>query len=311
MTTASLSPPGCHAVPDSYAAGVLTTAAAVDLFGRGNVRHQIASGRWQRPCRGVVVMHNGPPTTGQRDWVALLASAPGSALAGIDALRVDGLSRIGSAPTGPVSVTVPAGSRRPPRELVRAHWSEQLGAEDVNPGRAPRRTRPARSAIDEASWSEHERWSRVVVLATVQQRLARPASLFATLSRRGSPRHRALILETIHDAHGGIHSLPERDFEAIRRRWRIPEPSRQSVLRRPDGRFYLDVEWRRYGSACEIHGIPHSWVARWDADIDRTNEIALCGPRLLIFTSYAVRRRQMRVGDQLIRLLRRGGWAGG
>jgi len=82
------------------------------------------------------------------------------------------------------------------------------------------------------------------------------------------------------------------------------------VLQRPDGRLYLDVDWRKYGSRCEIHGIPHSFAEQWDADVDRTNEITLEGPRLLVFTSYAVRHAPRRVGDQLVRLLRRGGWSG-
>ena len=180
----------------------------------------------------------------------------------------------------------------------------------MHPLRLPPRTRPARSAIDEASWSRHERRARVVVLATAQQGLASAGELSAALARRGTPRHRALILESIHDAAGGIQSLPERDVELIRRRCRLPEPTRQSVLRRRDGRYYLDLDWHRYHARCEVHGIPHSYVAQWDADVDRTNEIALTGPRLLVFTSWAVRRRPDRVGDQLTRLLRRGGWAG-
>lgn len=261
--------------PGSFPVGVLTTRAAASMFGRGHVRSQLVARRWQRPARGVVLLHNGAVTRRERDWVALLASPPGAALSGVDALRNDGLTGFDPLPAAPVAVTLPAGSRRPRRGLVRAHWSEQLGTEDVHPLRTPRRTRPARSAVDEASWSESERWSRVIVLASVQQRITRPRDLHAVLARRGSPRHRALI----HDADGGIHSLPERDFDVIRRRFHVPEPSRQAVLRRTDGRYYLDVEWRRYGSSCEIHGIPHSWVPQWDADVDRTNEIMLAGPR--------------------------------
>jgi len=295
--------------PAVFVTGVVTTAAAVRLFGRGLVRHQLASHRWRRAHRGVLVLHNGPLTDEQRAWAALLACPPGAALAGIDALRADGLTGL-PAPGELPAVTVPAGSRPPPAGIVRAHWSEQLGPDDVHPLRAPRRTRPARSAIDEASWAEHERRARVLVLAAVQQRLTRPMGLYTTLARRGNVRRRALILESIRDAHGGIQSLPEHDFETVRRRSRLPEPSRQSRLRRRDGHYYLDVEWRRYGAACEIHGIPHSWVPQWDADLARANEVALAGPRLLVFSSYAVRRQQARVADQLVRLLRRGGWPG-
>lgn len=100
------------------------------------------------------------------------------------------------------------------------------------------------------------------------------------------------------------------DVERIRRRLGLPEPSRQSRARRPDGRYYLDLEWRAYGVAVEIHGIPHLRVLQWESDLERANEIVIEGPRLLIFSSYAARHEQDRVGAQLLRLLRRGGWNG-
>ncbi len=287
--------------------GVLTTGQAERLFGVAAVRAQLRAQRWQRPHHGVIVLHNGPLTAAQRRWLALLVGQRGAALAGLTALELHGMTGFAA---DELRVVLPEGARRPRVPGVVYHWSTQLDAVDVHPLRLPRRTRPARSAIDEASWSRHERRARVVVLATAQQGLATAGELYAALARRGTPRHRALILESIHDAGGGIQSLPERDIEVIRRRCRLPEPSRQSVLRRRDGRYYLDLDWRRYSARCEVHGIPHSYVAEWDADVDRTNEITLTGPRLLVFTSYAVRRRQDRVGDQLVRLLRRGGWAG-
>lgn len=76
------------------------------------------------------------------------------------------------------------------------------------------------------------------------------------------------------------------------------------------GRYYLDVEWRAHDTACEIHGLPHLQVVQWESDLSRINEITIAGPRVLVFSSYAVRRMSDRVGDQLIRMLRRGGWRG-
>jgi len=286
-------------------AGTLTAGQAVQHFTAGFVRAQLAGRRWQRPHRGVLVLHNGPLSERQQLWVAVLAAAPGSVLGGLTALVEDGLTTL---TPDHIDIVMPPSARRPSRDGAQYRWSTRLEPVDVHPWRTPHRTRPARSAIDAASWSRRAARGRVIVLATVQQRLTRPDDLYAALARRGNVRRRALILESIHDAGGGIQSLPERDFDLIRRRIRAPEPSRQSVTRRADGRFYLDVEWRSYGARCEIHGIPHSWAAQWDADIDRSNEITLQGPRLLIFTSYAIRRSPERVGDQLTRLLERGGW---
>lgn len=286
---------------------ILTTAQARQRFTPDFLRAQIAGRRWQRPHRGVIVLHNGPLTDKQQIWVALLVAQPGSVLGGLTSLSMSGLKTV---TPDAIDVVMPVGAHRPSRRGVTYRWSTLLDPVDVQPLRAPPCTRPARSAVDAASWAEHDPRARVIVLATAQQRLTHARELYAAISRRGTARRRALILESIHDAAGGIQSLPERDFELIRRRYRIPAPTRQSVLRREDGRYYLDAEWHAYGARCEIHGIPHSWAAQWDADIDRSNEITLDGARLLIFTSYAVRRRQARVGNQLDRLLRRGGWPG-
>jgi very-short-patch-repair endonuclease len=152
--------------------------------------------------------------------------------------------------------------------------------------------------------------ARAIVLAGVQQQLVNTSQLREALSRRGPCRHRALIIESVLDAAGGIQSLPERDVDRIRRRCGLPRPARQAAVRRPDGRYYLDMEWLEYGAAVEIHGIPHLAVRQWERDLARANEIVIHGARLLVFSSYAVRHEPVRVGNQLVRLLRRGGWAG-
>ncbi len=288
---------------------VLTSAQACAAFGRERVRAQLAARRWQRPRRGVVVLHNGPLTSIQRARVALLGCPPGSALGGLTALELDGLEGFRH-PTP--YVVMPEGRRRPRYVDVVPHWSRELSSADVHPLRDPRRTRPARSMLDAASWSpwKAERRARAIVLAGVQQRLAPTRDLRDALTRRGPCRHRALIVESILDAHGGIQSLPERDFDDVVRRGGLPVPTRQSPRQRSDGRYYLDVEWRGLGAACEIHGIPHLAVTQWESDLARANEITIAGPRLLVFSSYAIRRHPDRVGDQLARLLRRGGWRG-
>ncbi|MFY0409754.1 hypothetical protein [Solicola sp. PLA-1-18] len=56
--------------------------------------------------------------------------------------------------------------------------------------------------------------------------------------------------------------------------------------------------------------MPHLEVRHWDADNERGNEVTILGPRQLVISSYAVRRQSALVADQVIRLLRRGGWPG-
>lgn len=286
--------------------GVLATAQAVASFGRTTVRGNIATGRWQRPTRGVVVMHNGPLTDAQRDWTAVLSCPKGSALAGRTALGWDGFE--GFDESRP-HVVLREGGRQPTNTGVVAHFSTMLDERDVHPLHRPRRTRFARSLVDFASWQQVARRARALVLSGVQQRLTSTRHLRESLARRGPCRHRALIIESILDAAGGVQSLPERDFDQIRVSRGLPCPTRQTVMRRSDGRYYLDADWDEFDTACEIHGIPHMRVPQWDADLLRSNEITIAGPRLLIFSSYAIRHEQDLVGDQLERMLHRGGWS--
>lgn len=262
----------------------------------------------------VVVQHNGPLTSDQRMWVALLSAPPGALLHGLCAAAYDGLR--GFSLDG-LTLVVPGSSRNPTRRQldlpadwnVSVRWSTKLGPDDVNVAAVPPRTRLGRSILDAASERVPERRARVVVLAAVQQRLVRTAALWDALSRRGRCRHRALIVESIRDAEGGIESLPEREFYLLRRRLRLPEPSRQRVLRRRDGRYFLDNDWPDFGIRTEIHGIPHSEIWQWDDDLLRQNDISIEGG-LLMFSSYGIRRLQSRVGNQLVTMFRRRGWRG-
>lgn len=214
------------------AMAVLRTGEADAQYGRGKVRHAIASGRWQRPVRGVVITHNGPLTDYERERVALAVCAPGSALAGLTALRLDGFE--GFAPPA-THVVLPEGADRPNQRGLVTHWSSELSAADVHPERDPRRTRPARSVVDAAAWSSTDRYARAIVIAAVQQRLVTPDMVTDALGRRGKMHRRALVKESAFDAAGGIQSLPERDFDVIRARLQLPRPSRQQRARTKAG----------------------------------------------------------------------------
>lgn len=247
-------------------------------------------------------------------WVALLAAPRGALLHGLSAAVHDGFK--GFEPDH-LAIVVPGESRDPrPARLsalpeqwrVTVRWSTKLGQDDVRPNVAPPRTRAPRSIVDAASERVAERRARVLVLAAVQQRLVRPPQLWDALSRRGRCRNRKIIAESILDAAGGIESLPEHDFDQIRRGRELPEPTRQTVHQRADGRHYLDTEWTRWGVRSEIHGIPHSRVANWDHDLERQNEINIEVGGLLVFSSYAIRHLASTVGDQLERMLRSRGW---
>jgi hypothetical protein len=281
--------------------GVMTRAQALQLVTRHRLYALVESGRWQRPARGVFVNHNGPLTPAQRDWVALLAGPPGSVLGGLTALAHDGFDVFRHLDDRPV-VVAPMGASPCEHADMDMHWSTYLDPRDVHPLRLPPRTRPARSVVDAASWETSERRARAIVLAAAQRGIVVTRTLREALTRRGACRHRGLIVESYLDAAGGIQSLPERDFDRIRRELNLPAPTRQKILRRADGRYYLDVWWRIFDLACEIHGIPHMRVEHWDDDLLRLNEISIRGDKTLVFSSFAIRRQPARVKDQLRRM---------
>jgi hypothetical protein len=285
---------------------VLSAADANAMFGSQTVRHRVDTGRWQRPARGVVVCHNGPLSEAERDEVALAASSPGAALAGITALRLDGFN--GPAPSSRF-VVVPLGSRARQVPGVVVHWSSELTPLDVHPHREPRHTRPARSVVDAATWSGAPRRARWLVIAAVQQGITTPAQIRDALSRRGRCRHRGIILESTFDAEGGKHSLPERDFARLWSALQLPPLEYQRAVPARDGTYYLDAWCPHLGFGVEVHGLPHREVANWDADVTRANEVVIGGRQLLSFTSFAIRHEPIAVADQLQRMAATRDWA--
>lgn len=313
LTAASQSWPAADA--EALRHGVVRRKDACLAAGLASVCTELRARRWQSPTAGIIVAHNGPLTEAQRQWVAWAAAPPGSVLGGLTAARYDGLTGLTA---DHLTIVVPGACGGTPRSTgaipgdwnVAWRWSTKLGAADVNDRVVPPRTRLARSLVDAASERVAQKRSRVIILAGVQQRLTTPAALFDALSRRGRCRNRRIIVESIVDAQGGVQSLPEHEFDLIRRALHLPEPARQRVLRRRDGRCYLDADWPAYGIRVEVHGIPHSYVQNWDSDLLRQNDITIEGGGLLIFSSYAIRHLQPVVSRQLLSMFRSRGWLG-
>src|SRR5689334_2637066 len=158
--------------------GVLSTGTAMKYLTRDALRWQVSSGRWQQPCRGIVVAHSGPLTEVQALRVAVLWAGPGAALAGLTAARLDGLTgfedRRQPPAERPIHLLVPAAAqmrRAQPDLPLAVHYSRLPGPDDVHPLRQPRRTRVARSLADTAAWMGSDRGAQAILAAGVQQRL--------------------------------------------------------------------------------------------------------------------------------------------
>jgi hypothetical protein len=115
-------------------------------------------------------------------WVALLGAPPGALLHGLSGAVHDGLH--GFSPDG-LTLVIPASSCNPVKTQldlpeqwkVEVRWSRMLGPDDVHQLAVPPRTRLPRSIVDAASEKVSPLRSRVIVLASVQQRLVTTSAL--------------------------------------------------------------------------------------------------------------------------------------
>lgn len=293
--------------------GVLTSTQAIRLLGRSHFRGRLASGRWRRVCRGVVVAHNGPLTWGQTLWVAVLAAGPGVLLAGLTAAQEGGL-RFGRTRAihllGPGGRGYPDLRRRMPLEVppVVIHRTDVLPADHVQVAR-PMRTTMARAVVDAAQWARTDDEARTLIAAACQQRRVTPAEIREVVSTLSRAHRRALMLETAEYAQGGAEALSEIDLVKLCRRFGLPIPDLQEPRRDKAGRNrFLDAYWRRWRLHVEVDGAHHMEAGQWEADMRRQNEIWIRGDRVLRFSAWQVRHRPAEVAAQLQAALKAAGW---
>lgn len=300
------------AVSDSLAelagrqAGVLTRN---QLAGTGmtvaQLKAAVAARRWQTFGRTVVVLHNGPLSPIQREWVAVLLPAKPAALAGLSAAAAAGLR--GFEPEQ-VHVVVPHDTHTGVPAWVKLHESRRFAEIDIAEGSAPPRTGTARALIDAATWSARPRRACAILCAGVQQRLTTAARLEAELAAAGSVRHVGIMRTILGDIGGGGHTLAEIDLAPLARKAGLSAPRRQRFRREHDGKVrWLDVEFDLPDGTVlvvEIDGRGHLEVETWLDDSDRQNEVVIDGRTVLRFPSITVRLSGPRVIDQLARMRR-------
>lgn len=228
-----------------------------------DVRHQLAARRWSLASPLVVALFTGRIPRDASIWAAALHCRPGALVDAWTALEVYGLRRW----ERPDSHVLVARGRTVPRAsgLV-VHESRRLDPEvDRDPRFALPVVRPARAAIDAASWSNRPAHAAGLIAAVVQQRICTPADLRAELANAGLIRFRARILGSIDEVTGGADSLAEMRIGPILAAAGLPAPRRQTphvldgVVRRTD----IEVELPD-GSVLviEVDGPDHDAVER-------------------------------------------------
>lgn len=261
---------------------------------RAHIAHRVRTGRWQVLGPRVVVLVTGALTHTQQLWAAVLHAGPDSVLADLTAAELGGLRGFED-PTRHVLVphgcdardlVVPAAGLR-----VWVRQSRRLAEGLVQPARAPRRLVLAEAVVDAASRAAGPDRARLLVIATVQQRLLRPDDLRRTVTQRPRLAGRLVITQAIDDVEGGLHSLPERAWDRARRRYRLPEPARQHPVRRADGTWYLDADFTPWRVGVEINGVQHVRAADAARDHHRRNVLGTGGRLVITIDSHTVRYR--------------------
>lgn len=270
------------------------------------IKAELRAGRWQRTGRQTVVSHNGPLSAAARRRVAVAETGPRAALDGVTALQHLGVKALGDEL---IHVIIPKGSS-PRRRLrgVRIHESRRYRGEDVAVRRGVRCVAPAAAAVHAALWARTDREAVYALVLVVQQRLAAPADLAEAAQHVRRHVRRRLLGRTVIDLAGGVRSMGELDVAVELRRRGLPEPDRQVVRHRPDGREYLDCRFEAYDLTLEIDGSQHDDPQHRLADLLRDLTQAGEGSTVLRIPLVAWRLGREQILDRLETVFVARGW---
>jgi len=301
------------------------------LAGLGVDRHMIArreAGRVWRPLGPrAVVLHRGVLTREQGWWVGVLhgdlreitgiersPELPVAALTGLSAAEAGGLAGF---ETRVVHIAVEHGREvedlDDPAVRVAVHQTRHLERSEVHPTQRPARLRLPRAVVESASHVAIQRpaRARALIAAAVQQRLVRPQDLRAFAAARRTLPGRRLVLETINDAAGGAHSLPELEFLRGLRAAGLPEPARQRKLQHADGTWYLDNDFTDYLVTVEVNGLQHYEQLLREADDFQRALLQISGRIVVDLSSSAVRHQREQSMLLIAETLMAHGWQPG
>lgn len=259
-------------------------------YSRAALDAQINGRRWRALNELVVCLHNGPMTLEEQRLAVYLSAPSPAALCGWTALD---LWLVRGFTSGEIHLVVPRGSR--PAKVdgisVRVHESRRFTSDDVWIVGGLGVTEVHRSVIDACAWTRRPADAARLLVASVQQRRARPGLLREALDAAGRVQHRQLLMALIADLEGGAQALSEVAFLAFCRRHGFPPPRLQVRDDTNRRRRYLDAEFRtRSGRIVRVEidgGVHLSLTERWK-DTAKDNELAIEGRSVLRFPSVAI-----------------------
>lgn len=240
---------------------------------RWDVRREVRAGRWRLVGRQCVVTYTGALTTRARWRVALLEIGAHSALDGVTALIAAGLQHFDCSE---IHLSIPRGARPGTMAGVRVHETRRRRDADVRTT-GIRRVRPEIAAVRAALWATSDRQAALLIVMTVQQRIATGPAIAVALRQVRKDRRRALLNAVVRDVTDGAQGLGELDFAALCRTYGIPAPNRQVVRHGLRGRVYLDAYWDDCDLVVEIEGIHHGSGLTQVEDALRQNSLTVAG----------------------------------
>ena len=240
----------------------ITTRAQLRTLGvsSDHVAEQVRAGRWRTIGPHLVVLHTGAVSRSAQLGATLLHAGPDGALAAWTGLQQAGLRRWERAA---VHVVVARGRTVAPLPGLVLHESRRFDPHlDVDPGAPLRSLRPARCAIDAASWTPRADTGVALLAATVQQRITTVADLRDELSAAGSIRHGRHLREHLGVLAAGADTLGEIRLGRLLQAAGLPAPRRQQVVR---------VRGREGHTDCEVD-LPDGSVLVLEVDGDDHND---------------------------------------
>lgn len=274
---------------------------------RWMVEAEVRAGRWHRLGRQSLFVLDAaafPDPDLARRWWAVLEVGGQAAVDGVTALEHAGLRGFDH-PSIQVSVSKSGCYQR--LKGVRVYETRRRHPEDLVGSGLPR-VRPAVAAVRAALWARTNRQAALVLIMTVQQRIATTTDISAALDSVARHRRRRFLRAVLADIADGVQSMGELDFARLCRSAGLPGPDRQVVRRGPRGRVYLDAYWDEWNVVVEIEGIHHEWESNQVGDTLRQNDLTLTAAAVLRIPVVGLRDQPGPYLDQLCALLRRRGW---
>lgn len=267
------------------------------------VEHELRTGRWHVPARGVVATQNAGLDADQMHWLGVLYAGPRAVLGHLTAARAGGLRWVGD---DRVHVLTGKGDLVPPLEGFRFHQTRRPYERWVKPGEGPPRVPLEHAMLLTAERDRSTRRAIGLLAAGVQQGLTTSDQLLHTITVLRKLRHGVLFRAALGDIAGGAQSFAEIDLGRLCIRAGLVAPTRQVVRTDREGRRrYLDCTWELPDGrtvVLEIDGGFHRAVDHWWRDMGRERGIVIDGAVVLRCASVELRLSPEAVLADLLRV---------